>query len=540
MPTISFPDTPQSRSLIRLWEQQRQRRVTTQRILFTPTSNSTQPTVQQPTESIGTPLFAGNQRNDIPHTEPNFQAKISTQAVLPPIEVVEDLHDDQLITSQKMMDALTVNQMICGSTQNTMHTSQDIFDSVTGSICVPRSISEQKKVQAKSVAGFISRLKTNDKHIVFPTNEQGHALRRAVRKTLAEIDREYHVSQYPEFQAQLTLMMLHSIDQKTVSALLHRYLMCTTEEQIQTLEQECALHKKFTQTIDYDTPMELLPGYHRILGSELEFIRIATAILDHQAYLSNSRLQEQYKQAAKNYDNLNISRFKSVNEFDTEEEVRYQSVMNSAALASQPNPLHDLNRGLRILIGLPNHIKKVIEQYARKHSIPENCMDRQWVFEQLYNHENYKTPDFSWTNKSTSSRTICMQFQNRGKCSYGDQCKYSHDQGRSQDSSQPENQESSPLKAAAGEDDFDMIEIECTKNACMECEKKFTASKSWYETKGFSLPKSCKACRKFKNSQSNNGMSALLTAHGDEDSSTDSNDLDDEDYIQFMSYSMSV
>lgn len=184
-------------------------------------------------------------------------------------------------------------------------------------------------------------------------------------------------------------------------------------------------------------------------------------------------------------------------------------VINTAVTAGQPSPLNVLNRGIMILKHLPMSMKNIIERDARKFGVPENCMDRDWVFQQLYNYEKFKTPNFSWSvndSKSTNKKS-----------------------------------DDTDKKSDKKSDDTDLLQIECVKRISPECEKNFSTSKAWWVTRDLSLPKSCKPCRDMAKAQNNTTTAAMVTMTQQSDSDSEL-DVEDEDlmFCPFADYAMSM
>ena len=115
--------------------------------------------------------------------------------------------------------------------------------------------------------------------------------------------------------------------------------------------------------------------------------------------------------------------------------------------------------------------------YARKHSIPENCMNVDWVFEQLERLETRDSADFSFWSKSKSSDTTTTH------------------------TSSPATASAAKTKTAsttppASNDFGDFVEIKCKSQHTGMCENNFKTQPEYWKSKGMDTPKSCYPCRK--------------------------------------------
>jgi hypothetical protein len=297
----------------------------------------------------------------------------------------------------------------------------------------------------------------------------------------------------------------------------------------------------FPLTIDFEKPIEFLQGFallSRSYHSPVYLYRLTTAMTDYMAYRGNSALQKAYSTAELRWKQHRLQSGTSIDQFDSEEDRLFADYAAAAADALRSVVTH-LDRGLCLLKALPNTFKEGIEKFARKCTVPENLMDRDWVVSQLRRIEAELDPKYSWSG----SGQICNQFQN-GACSFGDRCRYQHITRTNQPSNpdpkpadQPKSVQTKPT---------DQVEITCHLQISPDCERVFHESPSFWASKldaqgkPYSVPKSCKPCLKLRReraSAGDTGNAALMTAF---EFALEPPDFDDEAYAMQLSEAHSM
>ena len=402
--SVSAPDTPLTRRFAALNRAQQSRRVSTQHILF----SSSKPS---PSASG---LYAAVRTNLSPDGKSYAAVADPDSTSTPPpqihSEIVDPTATDIIIEPDMPADELSsfntfiIDNMLTGSSLGRTHSSFEVFSTVMANAAVPKTIAEMKSVRVTGVPAFVSLLKSNQKLSIHSSmsslDNLGYVLRSNLRSITTYVQNEYNALEFPVFLAQVCLQFLsQSSHAETLMAQFHRYLHLRDEADIVAFEDRCALGLPAEIQIDFTISASELPGYKRLVQDSAEWIRVITALIDYVGFMTNSQLQTAYTESKRALVTVRLNDFDAVQKFD-DAELRLYNIFDSYAVASNRSSIDNLDRGLQLLKNLPTTLRKDLDTWARKYGIPENCMNRDWVFQQLARIEKRDAADFCFWSKS--------------------------------------------------------------------------------------------------------------------------------------------
>jgi hypothetical protein len=334
--------------------------------------------------------------------------------------------------------------------------------------------------------------------------------------------------------SELILCSLNHMDNASSKCFLsqfHRGISCAAND-FEAFEDECALGKISSVPINYSLPIELIAGFSLFSDSDesnVFLIRLTTALTDYMAYTSNSDMQHHYVSAREHWLSIRLTSEMKSDLFAINEEEAFARLISAGAAAQRSIP-DQLDRGLTTLKNLPNNVKMGIEKQAKKKSLPENMMNRDWVMDQIKRMEQECKPKYSWATTTTPTKQPCLQFMH-GNCTFGNKCRFQHAGIQEFTTANPPN---ASLFTAAPDD----VDIDCTLQMSPQCTKTFRTSPAYWaqrktaDGKPYSMPKSCKPCRQLKKQQYSNTHNCSLFTVQDQDINQDIDSDTEEEYAQ--------
>ena len=216
------------------------------------------------------------------------------------------------------------------------------------------------------------------------------------------------------------------------------------------------------------------PGFQRLSDAPAEWIRVSTALIDYICFVSNSELQAAYTTAKSSLLSIRIGDFISVTAFG-DKEIQLFNIFDSYANSTQRSSIDMLDRGHNILCNLPTLIRKELDTDCRRYGIVENCMDRDWVINELLRLETRDNIQFSFWTKSKSTH--------------------------------PKPDQPTLATMSTVSNTSDTVEIKCQNKISPNCEKVCTTNPAYWKSKSWDVPKNCLECRKLKRLNANNATS---------------------------------
>ena len=543
---IKLPDTPQSRQLISDWNRQKERRVSTQHILFSSTSTKTSSTSRAAGAAVTGVTNPQRESSDsfpsptikFPPSTPPFPQRphdtIDVSIASEPHEISEPAVFNQHITTQ----------IISGSGGSHHVTSRQVFSSRMALSDLRQqfpSVYEAKKNRCTTTPSLFSHIAENEKHVVLPSNQSGQQLRSILNDFVTTVSAEFHTTAQPNSELLLCALSKMQIPGKCFLNQFHCAITCTAEN-FETFEDECSRGLSSTIQVDSTTPVELLHGFNALSASDespLFLYRLTTALTDYMASVSNSELQKRYITAKNIWSSIKLKSGMKAAQFVIDEKEAFDDFTFAAAAAQRTVPT-PLDRGISVLASLPDHIKISIDKRSRKFRTPENFMDRNWVMTQIGALEDESDPEYSWM--IPPSQQLCRRFANNGQCLYGDQCRYKHVPKVQADleAALTCNTSSLPVQPPT-----DLMEYDCKLKCSPGCTKTFKESPSKWTSMtttggtAFQVPKSCKPCRDHDKAIRAGTVAALIVASPFDDYQSD---FDEETYANelYDSHSLSM
>ena len=332
---------------------------------------------------------------------------------------------DCLTAAATEFSALAIQSILSGSSQINQCDSKAAYHGLMSVATVPVEVAKQKKNNSATVSSFISHIAKTEGHIILPFDQIGHILRAVVTDATNAIGIEYNTAVHPTFTSQMIISFLAQMKSKNkIYTQIHRYLMCSNDQERQIFGDYCALGKAALTEINFDIPTSQLPGFEFLAENEYEWIQFATFMLDYASFVSASGLQILYQQSKEALTKLSIVQFDSVQEY-ADAEIQAANVHHVAANAARRSPLDSVDRGILMLGSLSLDLKIKINKRARKNEIPESCQTNDWVVSELIRFELHDDPSFSWFKQMSHKSGLCKYFI-QGNCRRSN-CKYSHD-----------------------------------------------------------------------------------------------------------------
>jgi hypothetical protein len=426
----NLPDSPHNRELLQAWERQQSRRLSTRQILFTGSSgtSSTVPSRTHTLASCGTAevLADGQTRST---TNSSSSAPFIDIPIDPGIHFTVSSDTDPTITMDAAaLDLYITSRIISGSSGSTHTSSTQAFTSCMSTLDIRSNfpnVYEAKKNRCATTPSLFNFILETEKHLIFPSNQQGDALRAVLKGFVDGVKAEYQTPARTNSELILcALANMSSAESKCFQSQFHKGITCHASE-FESFEDECAQGKISSVQIIYSQPVESLIGFSYFTSSDFSpvfLIRLTTALTDYMAYINNSDLQLQYTLSCTAWNSIRLKADMKADQYAILEE-QYFALMTAAAAAAQRTVPGHLDRGLTLLKFLPTTLKAAISKLAQKKSIPENLMTRDWVMGQIKRIELESNPKYSWNTAPTQP---CNHFR-LGKCARGTNCNYSHD-----------------------------------------------------------------------------------------------------------------
>lgn len=519
----SVQDSPHNRELLAAWQRQQSRRLTTRQILFTGTSST----------AHGRTL--GSRLDGTTSTSFNISSS-AAQFIDPGIEFTVSSEDAPITVDSAALDLHITSRIISGASVSTHISSRQAFGTCMSTLDIRSTfpkVYEAKKNRCATVPSLFQFILENEKHLAVPSNQQGDELRTALKEFIDAVSAEFQTAARTNSELLLcALANMKNADSKCFLAQFHKGISCSPEE-FETFEDDCAQGKISTIQIKYSQPVETLAGFTHFTSSDFTpvfLVRLTTALTDYMAYVTNSELQLHYAFCTTAHTNLRFKPGMNASQFAILEENSFARMTAAAAAAHRSVP-DDLDRGLLLLKHLPAQPKTLISKLAKKRSIPENLMTRDWVMAQLKIIELETAPTFSWDNTVVAT---CNNFA-AGKCTRGASCPYSH-AGVPPAAVPTQSQQATMVTAPTGA--ADSIIVKCILTISADCEKSFSTSPAYWASlktpdgQSFSVPKSCKPCRDFKKKadQLQQAAASMVTTLDDGFDVHDNDGADDDYY----------
>ena len=494
--SFTVPDTPLTRRLSEMHAEQRSRRDSTQRILFnSPTllgRSAGAPDRAAPSTSTITPSQAEDDKSD---GSTHYLKSVISDPRQPEILFDEDATDSAAFNS------FVIDAMFTGSSRTVSFTSEQVFLSTLAAVSVPDEISSLKTVKVSAILAFVEKICAGSlemaKHVL-KLDCSGDVIRSALRAISVIIRTEYKAVDFPDFIAQIALQLLsrssHAV--KIVSQF-HRYMSVYDSDGVADFENMCAVGRPATINIDFQQSPAELPGYKRLMDDPGEWIRVTTALVDYAAFMSNSEIQGAYTLSRRALLALQLSDFTSVQLF-ADTELEKHSIFQTYAITAQRSDIDLLDRGLKMLQNLPFLLRKELDDYSRKRSIPENCMDRDWVVNELLRLEKRDQAVFSFWRQSIPEKPTAPAAVQSNKPAAPTT---NH---LPPTAALPVDADPTPMQIRGdpGASAPDAVQIKCQSNTAADCRTTFHASPSHWKSittrdgRAFEVPKSCDNCRK--------------------------------------------
>ena len=142
---------------------------------------------------------------------------------------------------------------------------------------------------------LVAHFKAAEPHYVFPTGEDCDELRLCMTKVITQIRKDYKCSAHLEFTAQLICGILGLADKSLkLKTQFHRFLFCQNKTDMKSFADCCAMGKAFPAKIDHAIPVAQLPGYQILMDDSIEWLQLATALLDYMCFMSKPVVQASY------------------------------------------------------------------------------------------------------------------------------------------------------------------------------------------------------------------------------------------------------
>jgi hypothetical protein len=532
---LNLPDSPQNRELLRAWERQQSRRVSTRHILFTGSSgtSSTVPSRTHTSESLDAAevLAGGQTRSNTSSSPAHFPVDPGVQFTL------SDDSDPTDTMGTAALDLHITSRIISGASGSTHTSSAQAFTSCMSTLDIRTNfpnVYEAKKNRCATTPSLFNYILENEKHLTVPSSQQGDELRGIFKSFIDGVKAEYLTAARTNSELILCgLANMSSAESKCFLSQFHKGISCQAYE-FERFEDECAQGKISSVQIIYSLPVESLPGFEYFTSSDFSpvfLIRLTTALTDYMAYVSNADLQLHYTLSCAAWGAIRLKADMRADQYAILEEQCFARMTAAAAAAQRTVPGH-LDRGLALLKLLPTTLKAGISKLAHKKSIPENLMTRDWVMGQIKRIELESNPKYSWNTTPTQP---CNHFR-LGKCTHGSSCKYSHD--GIVPIAAPTNTPTNTSMAAV-QTGTDLIAVKCALKHAPDCEDTFSTSPAYWASlktpdgQSFTVPKSCKPCRDFKK-QLAGATASMVTAYDAaiNDDTQECDDVDDDYYAQ--------
>ena len=543
---FSFPDTPEARRVAEMHQSQIQRRAAVHAAISYPPTERT--SFVSPARDDSCRRLFSSPLNDVSNSSDaaEFQADFT--------------EPDCLTAAATEFSALAIQSILSGSSQINQCDSKAAYHGLMSVATVPVEVAKQKKNNSATVSSFISHIAKTEGHIILPLDQIGHILRAVVTDATNAIGIEYKTAAHPIFTSQMIISFLAQMDSKNkIYTQIHRYLMCSDNQERQIFGDYCALGKAALTEINFNIPTSQLPGFRFLAENKYEWIQFATFMLDYASFVSASGLQILYHQSKETLAKLSVVYFTSVQEY-ADAEIQAANMHQMAAKAARRSPLDSVDRGILMLGSLSVDLKIKINKRARKNEIPESCQTNDWVVSELIRFELHDDPVFSWFKQVSHKSGLCKFFV-QGNCRRSN-CKYSHDipdQPRIPENANIANNAAPPhaqlnanssmatMSSARPTEDLTapgVVDIQCKAMIAPNCEANFKANPAYWSAiigsdgMPFTTPKSCSACRKFKKSASmitedNFSMVAAADELGLADSGQHDDDGADDDYFAY-------
>ena len=502
---FSFPDTPEARRVAEMHQSQIQRRAAVHTAISYPPTKRT--SFVSPARDDSCRRLFSSPLNDVSNSfdAAEFQADFK--------------EPDCLTAAATEFSALAIQSILSGSSQINQCDSKAAYHGLMSVATVPDEVAKQKKNNSATVSAFISHIAKTEDHIILPLDQIGHILRAVVTDATNAIGIEYKTAAHPIFTSQMIISFLAQMNSKNkIYTQIHRYLMCSDNQERQIFGDYCALGKAALTEINFNIPTSQLPGFRFLAENKYEWIQFATFILDYASFVSASGLQVLYHQSKETLAKLSVAYFASVQEY-ADAEIQAANLHQIAAKAARRSPLDSVDRGILMLGSLSVDLKIKINKRARKNEVPESCQTNDWVVSELIRFELHDDPVFSWFKQVSHKSGLCKFFV-QGNCRRSN-CKYSHDipnQPRIPENanianstapphSQPNNSSMATMSGARPTEDLTapgVVDIQCKAMLAPSCEGEFKANPAYWSAiigpdgEPFTTPKSCSTCRKFK------------------------------------------
>ena len=493
--SFTVPDTPLTRRLSEMHAEQRSRRDSTQRILFnSPTllgRSAGAPDRAAPSTTTTTPSQAEDDQSDgSTHYVPSIISDRQPEILF-----------DEDATDSAAFNSFVIDAMFTGSSRTVSFTSEQVFLSTLAAVSVPDAISNLKTVKVAAILAFVEKICAGSQEMtqhVLKLNCSGDVIRSALRAISVIIRTEYKAVDFPDFIAQIALQLLsrssHAV--KIVSQF-HRYMSVYNPDDVADFENMCAIGRPAAINIDFQQSPAELPGYKRLMDDPGEWIRVATALVDYAAFMSNSEIQGAYTLSRRALLALKLSDFTSVQLF-ADTELEKHSIFQTYAITAQRSDIDLLDRGLKMLQNLPFLLRKELDDYSRKRSIPENCMDRDWVVNELLRLEKRDQAVFSFWRQSIPEQPTAPAAAQSNKPAAPATNRLPPT------AALPVDADPTPMQVRGdpGASAPDAVQIKCRSNTAADCRTTFHASPSHWNSittrdgRAFEVPKSCDNCRK--------------------------------------------
>ena len=408
---------------------------------------------------------------------------------------------DEDATDSAAFNSFVIDAMFTGSSRTVSFTSEQVFLSTLAAVSVPDAISNLKTVKVAAILAFVEKICAGSQEMtqhVLKLNCSGDVIRSALRAISVIIRTEYKAVDFPDFIAQIALQLLsrssHAV--KIVSQF-HRYMSVYNPDDVADFENMCAIGRPAAINIDFQQSPAELPGYKRLMDDPGEWIRVATALVDYAAFMSNSEIQGAYTLSRRALLALKLSDFTSVQLF-ADTELEKHSIFQTYAITAQRSDIDLLDRGLKMLQNLPFLLRKELDDYSRKRSIPENCMDRDWVVNELLRLEKRDQAVFSFWRQSIPEQPTAPAAAQSNKPAAPATNRLPPT------AALPVDADPTPMQVRGdpGASAPDAVQIKCRSNTAADCRTTFHASPSHWNSittrdgRAFEVPKSCDNCRK--------------------------------------------
>jgi hypothetical protein len=460
----------------------------------------------------------------------------------PEIIISDSLNADPEPSELSALDRHITSKIISGCSNSTHVSSLQAFDICLSSTNIRSQfpeIYESKKNRCATTPALFSAILEHERHLKFPDTETGEHLREVLKGLTSAISSEYCTA--ARIDAEIILCALKNMDLASSKCFLnqfHKGISCS-EQEFEIFENECASGKISQININYSLPIELTVGFSLISirnDSNVFLIRLATALTDYMAYSSNSDLQKHYTDARDRWLSIRLTPEMKADSFAITEEETF-SCFRAAAAAAQRSVPDQLDRGLTILKHLPLNVKTFIDKQSKKKSVPENMMDRDWVFTQVRRIEQESKSKYSW---ATNEAGVCLKHLN-GTCTYGTKCKFTHI------GAAPAPQPTVSLATAHDPGTLapDNVVIQCALQS-PGCLKTFNMSPAHWATlktpegQPFSQPKYCKPCRIVKKQmvldRQKTQPASMITVFDEHDDQHENDGANDQYYCDMEQY----